>query len=1235
MKKTNRATLESLVLVNWKGFFYQPFEMDKGVTALEGENGAGKTTVMIAAFVALLPDQRLLQFRNVSEAGGMEGDRGIYGRLGERGVAYTVMELRVSRTGRMLAGVMLRKKAPPSLELTPFIAGGLPDGPALDEILLVRDGESERVPEMAEIRQKLGQMGCTLDVYDSVAQYTSTLFDLGVVPMRMEAYAERDKFNRMLQTSMYGGLSNAIQRGLRDYLLAEDHSLRNHVARMRENLDACRVTRREIESAESRYKIIEGVFRSGYGMFESAFHGTRLRMAGLRKRADAARTDHFRCKSEVRELENRWHELRRVHTALELELGERQEVYAGAEELLRVRREARNTAVAIESHSAACLAAKEESERTGELFRRTEKRYREGERLRDRLLVEKEEIAAGLADASRAWEQVSMKVALLRQARQTLEDTRTAFPDRSVDGENAGSLLTECIEQWDRAIAKKTRIKRELDLLDARLRSYKEVLDALREGLLREVAPEDALDAAREFDAGFREMESLVKEAETLPGRIEHAVKMAERRQAVLRRLPLLEKRGEKISSADDLRSCFQRLQEERDSLAEERSTLQERRAVLREESARDRELLGRLKAEAEEWRQARALIRRLEEGLKVRIEDGPSLEGLDRRLRTDLEAERERLRDLSEARDAAREKTAALEFGGGRIEESLVRLRDQVDGFLAADLYDDTPEEDAPRIEARLGPLHGAILVEDIFGAAERISQEPELPDHVWLMEAGALGELPEGSSFPGAELVKTGDAWRLSRHPERPVVGRASREREIERLKAHADVLTKEMEKGRGLEARLIEGIETVGTLRRFYRLIGSPDPGEPLQRLQNRMNEIQEEDLRVQRRMTESAARLQQCREMLQVLGDCLPDAGLMDEDNWSDTVAALRGRLGEADAVRLRMEAARSAMERVRLGMLDLESPPPGPEEVESRKEAGRRADAVLEYWSRGRELLSMLVDRLPHLEYADQEKLLIEQKSALTALQGKKEEADRAYQAARAEVDCAAEELERARSEFSAADARFRTLHEKIESLRGDLARSGQDGTLHGLVEAERSRDEAVKKLNEARKAERDAGNDSIRAEKDMEMGRERTAEVRERRKRDIEDLWPHWRTWTDLRRRARLEGFLERLMDPRVLRNYEQKTVPRAFEDASRHQGELKNILKTFPEGDALREEVEQRAETPDSDLKRGAQNLEAWVAIRRFLERSIPRDIAQADDPEIALTTDRRPPGGIEEQTR
>jgi chromosome partition protein MukB len=90
----SRARATALALVNWKGVFYERYLLDRHVTALEGANGAGKTTVMIAAYVVLLPDMTRLRFTNLGESGAVGGDRGIYGRLGEPGrPSYAAMEI--------------------------------------------------------------------------------------------------------------------------------------------------------------------------------------------------------------------------------------------------------------------------------------------------------------------------------------------------------------------------------------------------------------------------------------------------------------------------------------------------------------------------------------------------------------------------------------------------------------------------------------------------------------------------------------------------------------------------------------------------------------------------------------------------------------------------------------------------------------------------------------------------------------------------------------------------------------------------------------------------------------------------------------------------------------------------------------------------------------------------------------------------------------------------------------
>ena len=106
----SRSKLKTLVLINWRGVFYQPFDMDKYVTSLTGLNGAGKTTVMAGVYVSLLPDKTLLDLRNQAGKGVSSKKQGLYGKFGPGNVSYSVIELVTSAGQRVLAGVQIRKK---------------------------------------------------------------------------------------------------------------------------------------------------------------------------------------------------------------------------------------------------------------------------------------------------------------------------------------------------------------------------------------------------------------------------------------------------------------------------------------------------------------------------------------------------------------------------------------------------------------------------------------------------------------------------------------------------------------------------------------------------------------------------------------------------------------------------------------------------------------------------------------------------------------------------------------------------------------------------------------------------------------------------------------------------------------------------------------------------------------------------------------------------------------------
>ncbi|HEY0989921.1 MAG TPA: hypothetical protein VGD80_22785, partial [Kofleriaceae bacterium] len=235
----SRAKVSALVLVNWKGVFYERYLLDPHVTALEGANGAGKTTVMIAAYVALLPDMSKLRFTNLGETAATGGDRGIWGRLGELGrPSYTVLELEAGGE-RILAGVRLVRTSEPTVEPTAFLVTGLRADSKLSELLLVRRDDGDHVPELDEVRAAVERAGGAMQTFRAIKDYFAELFERGIAPMRLASDEERAKLNEMLRTSMTGGISRALTSELRGFLLKEETGLGDTLARMRANLEAC------------------------------------------------------------------------------------------------------------------------------------------------------------------------------------------------------------------------------------------------------------------------------------------------------------------------------------------------------------------------------------------------------------------------------------------------------------------------------------------------------------------------------------------------------------------------------------------------------------------------------------------------------------------------------------------------------------------------------------------------------------------------------------------------------------------------------------------------------------------------------------------------------------------------------------------------------------------------------------------------------------------------------------
>src|SRR5476649_54298 len=249
-----RGKFRSLTLVNWNGFFARTFDLDSLVTTLSGGNGAGKSTTMAAFVTALIPDLTLLHFRNTTEAGATSGsrDKGLHGKL-RAGVCYSVLDVVNSRHQRVVVGVRLQQIAgrDRKVDIKPFTIQGLPVAVNPTEMLTETVGERQaRVLSLQELKDNVEAMeGVQFKQFNSITDYHSLMFDLGVIPRRLRTASDRSKFYRLIEASLYGGISSAITRSLRDYLLPENSGVRKAFqdmeAALRENrmtLEAIRVT---------------------------------------------------------------------------------------------------------------------------------------------------------------------------------------------------------------------------------------------------------------------------------------------------------------------------------------------------------------------------------------------------------------------------------------------------------------------------------------------------------------------------------------------------------------------------------------------------------------------------------------------------------------------------------------------------------------------------------------------------------------------------------------------------------------------------------------------------------------------------------------------------------------------------------------------------------------------------------------------------------------------------------
>lgn len=1221
----SRTRAEALVLVNWKGVFYERYLLDRHVTALEGANGAGKTTVMIAAYVVLLPDMSRLRFTNLGETGATGGDKGIWGRLGEPGrPAYAAFDFSLSGAQRLIAGVHLDRKSEPSVEPTPFIVSGLDSEVRLQDLMLVAQGDREVVPELTELRENAARLGGRLQVFASARDYFAALFEQGVTPLRLGTDEERNKQNEMLRTSMTGGISRVLTSELRSFLLKEEGGLADTLQRMKANLDACRRTRTEVQESQRLEREIGGVFEAGQKMFAAAFHAMRERADEYQRRLAEAEIQRVAACAAFLEAQGTLERVREELEAADARRGEADTTLMAARGRL-VRLQAALEAAEDVERRRRELQVAEELERAGALEKAAANEVREIRRAELRRAQENHKLASGgLADLQRGLEELHRRAGAHRQVLRRRAEAETLLRLTELPS----GLLSAVLADTRAKLAEVDRERRdgERRLADASTHrdEHGKVLCALQALTQTDDVAETAHAVALEALRRLREARALADRVPTLARELDTARKLAARQTAARKHAERLGVVLDEGPAGDSIRRLLVEAESERARLEDAeraaRGGLAEVERLLEEMHARRRELTER----EPEWRALAERARRLGDATAMSLVDRA---GLDRiralvaeRLVATRALEAEFATDLERLHAEARELLAA----GGPFDPELLRLKDQLGAELVATRFEDAGLDEAGALEARLGPLAQALVVDDPLAAARAIATRPGSLASVWLVareqSLAALAD-HDTNDQPGATdvLVGEGSALRVSRIPEHPRLGRKARERRAAALREEAMLREKELEEARA-QRRAHERLSSDGeALLAGHVLWLAGDPAPELAGLRRR---TVESEAQAELHRSSSARHAEEARGLrprIDGLRGLLGDALLLDPPDQSELAEALAIEHRAALAAQTEVARCSGAARIVEEGLEVLRWPPlseAAVAELRGRVEVQRnerdRLDGALE-------AIAYVGQNVEALGWSDAPAKLRQEEALVPAL----EDQLRQSEAARDRAEAAAGVADAARDE---AIARWQTVDGRrraaLEQLAASDARFKETGIGDPTAAAVRDAQAEVARIDQALSAlsQRlsELATDRGRRETECTQASEKQREAEDRAASERREAEPAVERWERLRTLAGQHNLLASLLSSGTSDLSGIRGHINLVQEAHKQRAVLVERLRSAQGGQALLTDVERGADTPD--LAFAETFLELWLAVRDWLRRRLPAQVAEVDDPREAL---------------
>ncbi|MEN4525919.1 chromosome partition protein MukB [Pantoea agglomerans] len=1209
-----RGKFRSLTLINWNGFFARTFDLDELVTTLSGGNGAGKSTTMAAFVTALIPDLTLLHFRNTTEAGATSGsrDKGLHGKL-RAGVCYSMLDVVNSRHQRVVVGVRLQQVAgrDKKVDIKPFSIHGLPtDTNPTDMLTEVLNSRQARVLPLNEVKERVeAQEGVQFRAYNSVTDYHAMLFDLGVVPRRLRSASDRSKFYRLIEASLYGGISSAITRSLRDYLLPENSGVRKAFqdmeAALRENrmtLEAIRVTQSDRDLFKHLISEATSYVSADYMRHANERRGHLDSALQLRNELFSSRkqlaTEQYRHVEMARELAE--------HSGAESDL----EVdYQAASDHLNLVQTAMRQQEKIERYDADIEDLTLRLEEQTEVVAEAREIQEENEARAEAAELEVDELKSQLADFQQALDVQQTRAIQYQQALQALERARTLcqLPDLSID--NAAEWQESFQAKEEEATERLLRLEQKLSVAEAAHSQFEQAL-ALVTSIAGDVTRQDAWQTGRELLRDASNQRHHAEQLSSLRLRLNELEQRLREQHEAERLLAEFCKRQGQHYEADALAGLQQELEAQIEQLNSSVSDAGEQRMMMRQELEQLRERITSLTARAPHWLAAQEILTQLSEQTGQALNSSQDVtEYMQQLLERERETTVERDEVAARKRDIERQ-IERLSQPGGAEDARLTQLAERFGGVLLSEIYDDVTLDDAPYFSALYGPSRHAIVVPDLSRVRELLDGLEECPEDLYLIEGDPQSfddSVFSVDELQNAVVVKVAERqWRYSRFPKIPLFGRAARENQLELLHLERDKLAERY-------ATLSFDVQKTQRLHQsFSRFIGShlavafdADPEAQIRQLGARRGELERALNQHESNNQQQRQQYELAKEGVSQLNRLLPRVNLLLDDTLGDRCEEIREQVDAAQEAARFLHQHGAKLAKLEPIIAVLQSDPEQHEQLQAdyqqaqqqQRNARQQAFALTE-----------VVQRRAHFSYDDSASMLNGNNDLSDKLRQRLEQAEGERSRSRDRL----REHQAQLTQYSQVLASLKSAYDAKRDMLKELQQEMQDIGVQADSSAEERarvrRDELYTALSHNRARRNQLEKQLTFCEAEMDNLQKRLRQLERQYHQVREQVVSAKAGWCTVLRLVKENG-VERRLHRRELA-YLSGDELRSMSDKA-----LGALRLAVADNEHLRD-VLRLSEDP----KRPERKIQFFIAVYQHLRERIRQDIIRTDDPVEAI---------------